>query len=132
LTLSPRRRTSKEKHSIAREDDMTDTVTAMGAARSTSPSEIREDQARRGPMPLGQANRGFCGRIEIIHVDADVHGRHAIEIESRLIELGFVEGAEIKILHEGPIGRDPIAVRINGTTIALRRREAMAILVTAS
>jgi ferrous iron transport protein A len=46
--------------------------------------------------------------------------------------LGFVEGAEIKILHEGPIGGDPIAVRINGTTIALRRREAMAILVTPS
>ena len=82
--------------------------------------------------PLGQANRGFCGRIDAIHVDEGVHGRQASEIESRLIELGFVEGAEIKILHEGPIGRDPIAVRINGTTIALRRREAMAILVTAS
>jgi ferrous iron transport protein A len=49
-----------------------------------------------------------------------------------LLELGFVEGAEIKVLHEGPIGRDPIAVRINGATIALRRREAMAILVTSS
>jgi ferrous iron transport protein A len=49
-----------------------------------------------------------------------------------LLEFGFVEGAEIKVLHEGPIGRDPIAVRINGTTIALRRREAMAILVTSS
>jgi ferrous iron transport protein A len=47
-----------------------------------------------------------------------------------LLELGFVEGVEIKILHEGPIGRDPIAVRINNTTVALRRREAMAILVT--
>ena len=26
-------------------------------------------------------------------------------------------------------GRDPIAVRVNNTTVALRRREAMAILV---
>ena len=83
-------------------------------------------------MLLGQANRGFCGRINAIHVGDDVHGLAAGEIESRLLELGFVEGAEIKILHEGPIGRDPIAVRINGTTIALRRREAMAILVTSS
>ena len=83
-------------------------------------------------MPLGQASRGFCGRINAIHVGEDVHGLAAPEIESRLLELGFVEGAEIKILHEGPIGRDPIAVRINGTTIALRRREAMAILVTSS
>jgi ferrous iron transport protein A len=83
-------------------------------------------------LPLGSAGRGFCGRIDAIHVDEDVHGLQAPEIESRLIELGFVEGAEIVILHEGPIGRDPIAVRINGTTIALRRREAMAIMVTSS
>jgi ferrous iron transport protein A len=83
-------------------------------------------------MPLGQANRGFCGQINAIHVGEDVHGLAAPEIERRLLELGFVEGAEIKVLHEGPIGRDPIAVRINGATIALRRREAMAILVTSS
>jgi ferrous iron transport protein A len=83
-------------------------------------------------MPLGQANRGFCGRINAIHVGEDMHSLAAPEIEARLLELGFVEGAEIRVLHEGPIGRDPIAVRINGTTIALRRREAMAILVTSS
>ena len=81
---------------------------------------------------LGQANRGFCGRIHAIEVRDGAHGLAAPEIESRLLELGFVEGAEIKVLHEGPIGGDPIAVRINGTTIALRRREAMAILVTSS
>jgi len=80
--------------------------------------------------PLGQANRGFCGRIHAIEVREGTHGSAAPEIESRLLELGFVEGAEIKVLHEGPIGRDPIAVRINDTTIALRRREAMAIMVT--
>ncbi len=84
------------------------------------------------PIPLGQASRGFSGRINAIHVREEMHGRQASEIESRLIELGFVEGAEVKILHEGPIGRDPIAVRINGATIALRRREAMAILVMSS
>jgi ferrous iron transport protein A len=83
-------------------------------------------------IPLGQANRGFCGRINGIQVGEDTHGLAAPEIESRLLELGFVEGAEVKILHEGPIGRDPIAVRINDTTVALRRREAMAILVTSS
>jgi ferrous iron transport protein A len=90
-------------------------------ATSTAPS-----------MRLGQANRGFCGRISAINVGEDVHGLAAPEIESRLLELGFVEGVEVEVLHEGPIGRDPIAVRINDTTIALRRREAMAILVTAS
>ena len=78
---------------------------------------------------LGQAERGFCGRINAIQVREGTHGLAAPEIESRLLELGFVEGAEIKVLYEGPIGRDPIAVRINDTTIALRRREAMAVFV---
>jgi len=79
--------------------------------------------------PLGLAARGFRGHIQAIHVAEDAHGLSAAEIEQRLLELGFVEGAEIEVLHEGPIGRDPIAVRVNDTTIALRRREAMAVLV---
>jgi ferrous iron transport protein A len=33
-------------------------------------------------------------------------------------------------LHEGIIGRDPIAVRVDNITIAVRRREAMAIVLT--
>ena len=80
-------------------------------------------------VPLGLARRGFCGRIHAIHVGDGAHGLSAIELERRLIELGFVEGAEVEVLHEGPLGGDPIAVRVNDNTIALRRREAMAILV---
>lgn len=80
--------------------------------------------------PLGRAQAGFRGRIHAIEVtDADC-GLHPDELERRLIELGFVEGATVEILHEGFFGRDPIAVRVNHATIALRRREAMAILVT--
>ena len=85
----------------------------------------------RAGSPLGKARRGFCGRIDAVRV-GDSHGKHALraaELESRLIELGFVEGARIEVLHEGMFGRDPIAVRVNDATIALRRREAMAILV---
>jgi ferrous iron transport protein A len=78
---------------------------------------------------LGAAPRGFRGLIDTIAVNADYNGVPAAEIERRLLELGFVEGATVEILHEGPVGRDPIAVRVNNTTIALRRREAMAILV---
>jgi ferrous iron transport protein A len=80
---------------------------------------------------LGEAPRGFCGRIHAIHVNghASASGLTAAELETRLIELGFVEGARIEILHEGAFGRDPIAIRVNDATIAIRRREAMAILV---
>jgi ferrous iron transport protein A len=81
--------------------------------------------------PLGRASRGFCGRIHTVRVSESDH-RHALpaaELETRLVELGFVEGARIELLHEGTFGRDPIAVRVNDATIALRRREAMAVFV---
>jgi ferrous iron transport protein A len=80
-------------------------------------------------VPLGLARQGFCGHIHAIHVEDGAHGLSAMELERRLLELGFVEGAEVEVLHEGPLGGDPIAVRVNDNTIALRRREAMAILV---
>ena len=81
-------------------------------------------------LPLGLARKGFNGRIDAITAGDATSGLSAAELERRLLELGFVEGAKIEILHEGLVGRDPIAVRVNQATIALRRREAMAILVT--
>jgi len=80
--------------------------------------------------PLGHARRGFRGRISALQVNGGSGGLSGTEVESRLIELGFVEGALVEILHEGAFGRDPIAVRLNHATIALRRREAMAIFVS--
>lgn len=53
------------------------------------------------------------------------------EIEGRLLEMGFIEGAMLKVLHFGMFGRNPIAVRINNSSsiIALRKEEASTILV---
>jgi ferrous iron transport protein A len=79
--------------------------------------------------PLGHAPRGFTGRIDAIAVADGSSDLPEGELERRLIELGFTEGATIEILHEGAFGRDPIAVRVNNATVALRRREAMAIFV---
>lgn len=47
----------------------------------------------------------------------------------RLIELGFDEGAEVEALHRAPFG-DPVAVRVDGTVVALRRALARTILIT--
>jgi ferrous iron transport protein A len=80
-------------------------------------------------MPLGLAECGFFGVIQHLAADSANSALSAIELESRLIELGFVEGAKVEVLHEGIIGRDPIAVRVENVTIAVRRREAMAIIV---
>ena len=88
------------------------------------------DQSNAPPeMRLGLAKRGYSGVIQ--HLDAaDVNSSlAATELESRLIELGFVEGARVEVLHEGIIGRDPIAVRVENVTVAVRRREAMAVIV---
>ena len=76
----------------------------------------------RQQIPLGLAKRGYSGVI---------HHLAANETNSALsaIELGFVEGAKVEVLHEGIVGRDPIAVRIENVTIAVRRREAMAVIV---
>jgi ferrous iron transport protein A len=78
---------------------------------------------------LGRAHPGFRGRIDAIDAKGNASGLSSEELERRLIELGFVEGASVEILHEGAIGRDPIAVRVDSATVALRRREAMAVLV---
>ena len=80
-------------------------------------------------MPLGLARRGYTGIIQHLAASAAGSALSDIELESRLIELGFVEGAKVEILHEGAVGRDPIAVRVDNVTIAVRRREAMAIIV---
>jgi ferrous iron transport protein A len=88
------------------------------------------DQNNAAPqMRLGLAKRGYSGVIH--HLDADEVNSSlpALELESRLLELGFVEGARVEVLHEGIVGRDPIAIRIENITVAVRRREAMAVVV---
>ncbi|MGO8913694.1 MAG: FeoA family protein [Bradyrhizobium sp.] len=83
----------------------------------------------RQQIPLGLAKRGYSGVILHLAANEANSALSAIELESRLIELGFVEGARVQVLHEGIVGRDPIAVRIENVTIAVRRREAMAVIV---
>ena len=79
-------------------------------------------------QPLGLCRRGFRGTLVSVSPVATQGGFDPEELERRLLELGFIEGATVQILHEGPFGRDPIAIRVNDTTVALRRHEAMAIL----
>ena len=80
-----------------------------------------------GPLVrLSQARPGQRGVIA--EVRAETHpGDHGVgveELQRRLLEFGFVEGAEIEVLHEGAIQRDPIAVRLDSMRIGLRRRDA--------
>lgn len=65
-------------------------------------------------------------RARIVSVDWDGLAQHEAR---RLRELGFDEGVSIELLHQGPMGRDPIACRVGRMTVALRRAHAAAISV---
>jgi ferrous iron transport protein A len=71
-----------------------------------------------GGLPLSDLWRGAKGVIVQVGAEAEA------ELERRLLELGFVEGANIELLHEGLLGRDPIVIRLDDRRVALRRREA--------
>lgn len=84
-----------------------------------------------GATRLSDAGRGDRGEVLAVApaVMAGVPDGEREELERRLLEIGFVEGARIEVLHEGFIGRDPIAVRLDDMRVALRRREAQGVLV---
>jgi ferrous iron transport protein A len=85
---------------------------------------------RVAEVSLGDMRRGASGVITIVRAHAprslDVE---ADELERRLLEMGFVEGARVKVLHEGFIRRDPICVRLDDMRVALRRHDARGVMV---
>ena len=79
-------------------------------------SIVRLSTARPG-------DRGVIVDVRAESHPAD-HGVGVEELQRRLLEFGFVEGAELEVLFEGAIGRDPIAVKLDDMRVALRRRDA--------
>ena len=75
------------------------------------------------------------------HIDARIEGFRpeavasdsvlpALEMERRLVEMGFIEGAKVRIEYRGGLRGDPLGVRIDGQRlVALRRKEAYCIAV---
>lgn len=96
--------------------DMVPDVTTAPTAAKAAGRLMRLSVARPG-------DRGV-----ILEVRAETHsGDHGVdlgELQRRLLEFGFVEGAQVEVLHEGAIRRDPIAVRLDDMRVALRRRDA--------
>lgn len=79
-------------------------------------------------IKLSQANRGDRGVIVQVGLNGQ-HQEHEAELERRLLELGFVEGAHVELLHEGLFGRDPIAIKVDDMRVALRRHEAASLTI---
>jgi ferrous iron transport protein A len=75
---------------------------------------------------LSEAAVGDRGVIVEVRAETapDGHGVDVHELQRRLLEFGFVEGAQVEVIHEGAINHDPIAVRLEDMRVALRRRDA--------
>lgn len=92
-----------------------------------SPQSQAADSSPEGVVVrLSDAAVGDKGVIVEVRAEGTVkqHGVGAEELQRRLLEFGFVEGAHLEVIHEGAIGRDPIAVRLDDMRVALRRRDA--------
>jgi ferrous iron transport protein A len=93
---------------------------------AAEPAKAASAAAGTPAVRLSAAKPGDRGVI--VEVRAESHpGDHGVgvdELQRRLLEFGFVEGARIEVLHEGAIWRDPIAVRLDDMRIGLRRRDA--------
>lgn len=61
-------------------------------------------------------------RVRVVEIEGS--GKH----QRRMLDMGFVPGAEVTVIREAPLG-DPTEYRVKGTSIALRQIDAHSILV---
>jgi len=81
-------------------------------------------------ISLGSLRKGARGVVTDVRDDAQSLGDEAQStVSRRLLELGFIPGEAFEVVAEIWPGGDPIAVRLGNTTFALRRREAVAVMV---
>lgn len=64
--------------------------------------------------PLSDFKTGEFVQIEKIQLEGTM--------KRRLLDLGFIPGATIKVLQRSPLG-DPVAYQVSNTTIALRKKK---------
>lgn len=74
---------------------------------------------------LKPGTKGFISAVGQAPLSTDVQ----CPLEERLREIGFDEGLPFELLHQGPFGRDPLAVQVDGMIVALRRAEASMVSV---
>jgi ferrous iron transport protein A len=80
-----------------------------------------------GVMKLSELKTGTIARV--VSVSA-LDSPGSVELGRRLAELGFLPGEKLRIVARGPMGREPIAVRIGTGTFALRLFEATCVRVS--
>lgn len=78
-------------------------------------------------VPLARLDKDRTALVVAVHEPAlPALAEHA----HRLMELGFLPGATVRVIAKAPPGGDPIAVRVGRATFALRLFEAELVTVT--
>ena len=80
---------------------------------------MTQDQA----IPLSTLQPGQEGEVLAVRAEGP--------IRQRLLEMGFIRGARLKVEKLAPLG-DPMELVIKGYHLSLRREESACILVTPS
>ena len=119
---------------LARFDDP---VLPKAAAASRERGIVTPEAEKRTMVQLTQLGRNATGTVAGVRVHAPgVDGELDPADERmalRLIEIGFVQGATLRVIAFGQPGDDPIGVRVGGrggvSTFALRRQEASCVWV---
>ena len=86
---------------------------------------------------LGSLPAGSRGTILAVGADASQSNlltrspedERSAALAHRMLSMGLIEGASFEIPFDAPYGHDPMAVRVRGALIALRRNEANLITV---
>lgn len=75
-------------------------------------------------MELTGLQPGEHGRVVGIESAPSLRTDLFDTLARRLMELGFIPGTVVTMMHHAPLTKDPISVTVRGMHIALRRNEA--------
>lgn len=106
---------------IVRKNSVSEVPLIQSPAASADPAGLT--------VRLSEARLGARGTIVNVLAESGADSVGVVELQRRLLEFGFVEGARIELIHEGAIGHDPIAVKLDDMRIALRRADAADVLI---
>ncbi|MEO8063678.1 MAG: FeoA family protein [Pseudomonadota bacterium] len=91
----------------------------------------RPDLSSSTPIALAELRRGESGVVNgLVRAALHTTAEESDSILARLRDLGFIPGARCEVIARMWFGGDPVAVRIGGSTFALRRVEAAAVRIT--
>jgi len=83
------------------------------------------------PLVLAELRRGEAGVVDgLAPIGLGTTTEERDSMLARLRDLGFIPGARCEVIARMWFGGDPIAVRVGGSTFALRRVEAAAVHIT--